>query len=209
MYLPLWIDMEGKKVLVAGGGEVALRRAKTVIEAGADVTLIAPEREKGWEELSVQWQKEKYEDQPVDDYDLVIIATDHSETNQKLNRRCKEKNIPVNDATRGTEGRVIFPGVIRSGGFTAAVTSEGKTPFLTRKVKGDITALLSEYDEELLGLLSETRAYIIEKYPREKETLLRKLARLPVKEIREKGDRYAITDWLQREQTGINSNQTD
>ncbi len=209
MYLPLWIDMEGKKVLVVGGGEVALRRAKTVLEAGADVTLIAPERVKGWEELSLQWQKEKYEDRPVDGYDLVIIATDHSETNQKLNRRCKEKNIPVNDATRGTEGSVIFPGVIRSGGFTAAVTSEGKTPFLTRKVKGDIAALLNEYDEELLGLLSETRAYIIEKYPREKEALLRKLARLPVKEIREKGDRYAITDWLQREQTGINSNQTD
>lgn len=209
MYLPLWIDMEGKKVLVVGGGEVALRRAKTVLEAGADVTLIAPERVKGWEELSVQWQKEKYEDRPVDGYDMVIIATDHSETNQKLNRRCKEKNIPVNDATRGTEGSVIFPGVIRGGGFTAAVTSEGKTPFLTRKVKGDIAALLNEYDEELLGLLSETRAYIIENYPREKEALLRKLARLPVKEIREKGDRYAITDWLQREQTGINSNQTD
>ena len=199
MYLPLFIEMERKKVLVVGGGEVALRRAKTVLEAGAEVTLIAPQREPGWEELSVQWQKEKYEDQPVDGYDLVIIATDNSAVNETLNRRCKEKKIPVNDATKGTEGTVIFPGVVRSGGFTAAVTSEGKTPFLTRKVKGDIAALLSEYDEELLRLLSETRSYIIENYPREKETLLRKLAKIPPQTIREKGDRYAITDWLQRE----------
>ena len=209
MYLPLFIEMEGKKVLVVGGGEVALRRAKTVLEAGAEVTLIAPQREPGWEELSVQWRKEKYEDQPVEGYDLVIIATDNSAVNETLNRRCKEKNIPVNDATRGREGTVIFPGVVRSGGFTAAVTSEGKTPFLTRKVKGAIAALLSEYNEDLLRLLSETRSYIIENYPREKETLLRKLAKVPARQIREKGDRYAITDWLQREQTGINSDQTD
>lgn len=209
MYLPLFIEMEGEKVLVVGGGSVALRRAKTVLEAGAKVTLLAPEREAGWEELDVSWRKERYEDQPLDGYDLVIIATDSAKANEELNRRCKEQRIPVNDATKGTKGSVIFPGVIHSGGFTVAVTSEGKTPFLTRKVKGDIDAVLSEYDEELLQLLSETRAYIIENYPREKETLLRNLSKLPVQQIREKGDRYAITDWLQREQTGINSNQTD
>lgn len=199
MYLPLFIDMEGTKVLIVGGGEVALRRAKTVAEAGAEITLIAPERVPGWDTLSVQWQQEPYTDQKIDDYDLVLIATDHSEVNQLLNRRCKEQRIPVNDATKGTEGNVIFPGVVKSGGFTAAVTSTGKTPFLTKKLKGDIAALLKEYDDDILTLLSETRAYIIENYPREKEALLRKLAQIPVRQIREKGDRYAITDWLQRE----------
>ena len=94
---------------------------------------------------------------------------------------------------------MIFPAVFQAGGFTVALSSGGKTPFLTKKVKGEIVEALAPYTEEIVDLLAKTRTFIIEHYPAEKEALLKKLAATPLDIIKEKGNPDEISDWLQRE----------
>ena len=198
MFYPLFIEMEAKPVLIIGGGKIGLYKAGVLSEGGARLTLMAPERCGGWDGLEVRWQREKYKDQALDGYFLVIAATDDAVLNGEIACSCRRQGILCDDTSRGT-GDLIFPAVIREGGFTAALGSNGKTPFLTKKVKGEIQKILAPYDTEIIALLAKTRTFIIENFPAEKEALLQKLAQAPLAEIREKGNPDEISDWLQRE----------
>ena len=202
MYMPFWIEMTGKKVLVIGGGNVALRRAEALADAGASITLIAPKRVEGWQMPAVSWRKRVYKEGDLNGYDLVIAATDVPEVNEAVVCEGKENGIPVNDASKAKNGDVIFPASIREGGFAAALTSEGLAPFLIKRVKKDVAAVLKGYDRELLTALAAEREYIIEHFPEEKETMLKKMASLPLEELRdiiEKGKDHDLTHRLQRE----------
>ncbi|MEE0776575.1 MAG: bifunctional precorrin-2 dehydrogenase/sirohydrochlorin ferrochelatase [Bacillota bacterium] len=199
MTLPLFIDVTGWPVLVVGGGEIAFRKGKNLTEAGAVVTVMAPELNSLWDSIPHFHRNERYKDQSLDSYRMVIAATDHRSINEAIAAKCKESGLLCNSASHPQKGNVIIPGTVREGGFTAALSSEGKTPFLTKKLKSDIKQLLSNYDEETITLLGEVRSYIIENHPEDKERLLKKLAQTPLDLIKEKGNYHDITNWLQRE----------
>lgn len=199
MFYPLSVDMEAKRVLIIGGGKIGLHKAEVLAKAGADITLISPHRLPGWDKLPVQWQRECYDKQPLSDYFLVICASDNDKINEGITALCREQKILCDNAADGAKGDLIFPAVVRQSGYTVALSSNGQTPFLTKKIKGEIEGVLSPYDEETVALLGKTRSYIIEHYPAEKEALLKKLALAPLTIIKEKGNPNEISDWLQRE----------
>jgi precorrin-2 dehydrogenase/sirohydrochlorin ferrochelatase len=209
MFYPLCIEMTNKAVLIIGGGQIGLHKAEILANAGAKLTLIAPERLNGWDALSVLWQQEPYGGQPLDGYFLVICATDDPVLNGEVAAECKKRGILCDNTSAGTGGDLIFPAVVQKGGYTAAVTSNGQTPFLTKKIKGEIEEILAPYDEETVALLTKTRFYILEHFPAEKKALLCKLALAPLNIIREKGNPDEISDWLQREQTGAGTDEPD
>jgi siroheme synthase-like protein len=199
MFYPLSIEMKEKKVLIIGGGKIGLHKGVVLAKTGAKITLISPKRLPDWDDLLVEWQQECYKEQPLDDYFMVICASDDEALNERVALVCKERKILCDNVARGTKGDLIFPAVVQKGGYTVAVTSGGQTPFLTKKIKGEIEALLSPYDKDTITLLSKTRLYIIEHYPAEKDALLKKLALAPLSIIKEKGNPDEISDWLQRE----------
>jgi siroheme synthase-like protein len=202
MFYPLCIEMKNKAVLIIGGGQIGLHKAEILANAGAKLTLIAPDRLNAWDALPVIWQRERYGGQPLDGYFLVICATEDLALNAAVATECEKRKILCDNTSAGQSGDLIFPAVVQKGGYTAAVTSNGQTPFLTKKIKDEIEKVLSPYDEETVALLTKTRFYIIEHFPAEKKALLCKLALAPLSIIREKGNPDEISDWLQREQTG-------
>lgn len=209
MFYPLCIEMKNKAVLIIGGGEIGLHKAEILAKTGADITLIAPDRLNGWEALPVIWRRETYGGQSLDGYFLVICATDDPVLNGEVAGECKKRGILCDNTSAGQSGDLLFPAVVQKGGYTAAVTSNGQTPFLTKKIKGEIEKILAPYDEETVALLAKTRLHILEHFPAEKKALLHKLALAPLSIIREKGNPDEISDWLQREQTGAGADQSD
>lgn len=209
MFFPLFIEMKNKEVLIIGGGKIGLHKAEVLAKTGAKITLLSPDRLDGWEALPVIWQREPYGGQPMDGYFLVICATDDPMLNAEIAARCARCCILCDNVSDGADGDLLFPAVAQKGGYTVAITSNGQTPFLTKKVKGEIEKILSPYNEETVALLAKTRSYIIQHFPAEKEALLNKLALAPLTIIREKGNPDEISDWLQREQTGVGTIQSD
>lgn len=199
MYYPLFIDLKNEPVLIIGGGEIAYRKGKELVRAGAKVTLLAPERVEDWRDLGVIWKDIPYEEQDLSPYTLVVVATDDVFVNDSVVAQCKAKKIHCNAAYSVKAGDIVMPGIIEEGGFSITISSQGRTPFLTKKIKEDIKALLANYSEETIALLGKTREHILKTYPDEKEVLLKKLAEMPIKEIEEKGNIHDITDWLKRE----------
>lgn len=209
MYLPIFLDITDWQVLIVGGGEVACRKASTLQSCGAKITVLAPERTAQWDKLEVRWQKGRYCAQNLDGYRLVIAATDDAALNGTIADDCRQRGILCNSVTAPHSGEAIFPGVVRQGGITAALSSQGRTPFLIRKLKEEIVQVLAPYTEEAVELLCAVREDILRRYPENKAQLLQKLAETPVYVLQEKGTYDEITNWLQREQAGTGANESD
>ena len=94
-YMPLFVDMHGRRVLIIGGGDVALRKAGQFAEAGADITVIAPDIKPEFKKLPGihQETRKAVPDDVSCNYFAIIIASSDKETNESLSKICKEKCI--------------------------------------------------------------------------------------------------------------------
>ena len=138
---PLIIDLAGKKVVIAGGGRIAARKAKVLSEEQALIIFIAPEIS---EEVRAHAKERKYEvieraalPSDFSGAMLVILATNSREANGSL-ARILPANQLVCVVDESGEGNVTFPATVRRGHLQIAVTSNGASPKLTRKLKKEL-----------------------------------------------------------------------
>ena len=138
---PLIIDLKGKKIVIVGGGRIAARKAKVLSEEQADITFIAPDLSEEVRELAESHGYHLLERAAIpSDFDnaiLVILATNSREVNHSL-----AKMLPANQLVcvvdESGEGNVTFPATVRRGHLQIAVTSNGSSPKLTRKLKKEL-----------------------------------------------------------------------
>jgi len=137
MYLPLFINLAGKDVLVVGGGKIATRRALNLLKNGARVTVISKEfsEELKGKEIELVEKDLSTESISLSKYFLVVIATDDEGVNEKICRLAMDEGILVNRADNFKEGNVIFPIVSEIEGNLIAFTTLGKDPALSRKIR--------------------------------------------------------------------------
>ena len=103
-YFPFFADIEGKKWLIAGGGEVACRKVRDLIPYGAVIQVVSPCLSQGlldMEQRSVYGDalsvaRRVFEDSDVEDADFVIAATSDTALNSHISSLCRMKQIPVN-----------------------------------------------------------------------------------------------------------------
>ena len=158
---PLIIDLTGKKVVIAGGGRIAARKAKGLDAEQADITFIAPEFSEEVRELSAlrgyRLVERGAEAGDFAEAFLAILATNNREVNASLVRGLHESQL-VCVVDESGEGNVTFPATVRRGNLQIAVTSNGSSPKLTRKLKRELeekfdfswisyTEFLAEYRE--------------------------------------------------------------
>lgn len=156
-FLPVNIDIRHQHCVIAGGGAVALRKAKTLLQYGANVTIIAPDLLPAIRELEVELREKQVN---IDDFEgcfLAILATDDCELNLQLSKELKEKGVPVNSATGQQESTLTFPALLQRGDLTIAVSTDGKSPFLSRKLRDKIKQLFPEEYETFITLFGTFR----------------------------------------------------
>lgn len=161
-YMPLFIDMKGKKVLFIGGGNVALRKARQFVKAGAQIHVIAPEIKNEFSELpntTFEIKKAVSED-ILDDYFAVIFASSNKETNEKLSKICKEKRIISDRCDDYTKGDFIT-GSMTTNGSVITATVSGGIPSLSRFINKEVEKLFTPELEQLNKLLLELRPLIL------------------------------------------------
>lgn len=136
MYLPLHIDLRGKRVLVIGLGKVGKRRAEKLLEAGASVTVI--DRRKLRVKKGVQFaQKNLRLDNipPLKGYFLVVASTDDEKLNAAITREAKHEGCLINRADLFRDGDVIFPAVVKKGPSILSFSTSGSNPRLSKQLK--------------------------------------------------------------------------
>jgi uroporphyrin-III C-methyltransferase/precorrin-2 dehydrogenase/sirohydrochlorin ferrochelatase len=138
-YLPVFLNIKGRRVLLVGGGKVAARKADLLIRAGCDLTVIAPALNDGMARLVQEHGIEhKTGDLGADDLDgcaLAFGASSDTATNRRLHDLGTAAGIPVNVADDPELCDFIMPAVVDRSPLLIAIASSGTAPLLTRMLK--------------------------------------------------------------------------
>lgn len=160
-YYPVFLDVQGKPVVVVGGGHVALQKIGNLVEAGAQVTLVSPdlipELKQYVDDGKVMHIKREYEDGDMEGYFLAFVATDDGAINKVVADEARSRRVWVNAVDDVPNCDFIMPGIVRQGELVIAISTSGLSPAIARKVREDIQEFLGEDDAALLDLAGEVR----------------------------------------------------
>jgi uroporphyrin-III C-methyltransferase/precorrin-2 dehydrogenase/sirohydrochlorin ferrochelatase len=143
MTYPLMLDMTGRRVVVVGGGQVALRRATALLAAGALVHVIAPRVEPALAGLPVTIDRRPYRDGDLAGAWLVHAATDDPAVNTTIAAAAERLRIWCSRADDAGRSRAWTPAVTRHGDVTVAVTAGGD-PRRAQRLRAAIALALAE-----------------------------------------------------------------
>ncbi len=173
--LALIVDLSGRPCLVVGGGPVAARKLRALAEAGALVTLVAPEAVAAVDAAAaapgatVTVERRPYRNGEAAGYALVVTATGDPRVDDLVVDDARASGVMVNRADGGPpgsdgdgsrEGTVRLPAVLRRGPVTVAVATGGASPALARWLRDRIAASLPDRLETVADLLEEARGEV-------------------------------------------------
>jgi uroporphyrin-III C-methyltransferase / precorrin-2 dehydrogenase / sirohydrochlorin ferrochelatase len=143
MTYPLMLDLTGRRIVVVGGGQVALRRATALLAAGALVHVIAPRVEPALAGLPVTIDRRPYRDGDLAGAWLVHAATDDPAVNTTIAAAAERLRIWCSRADDASRSRAWTPAVTRHGDVTVAVTAGGD-PRRAQRLRAAIALALAE-----------------------------------------------------------------
>ena len=156
-HFPMFVNLKGKKVLIVGGGKVALRKIEKLRSFEPKIRVVAPDICEDIQNVEKIHRNFRFVDllwNPV----LVIAATDNRAVNRKIAVLCKCFKIPVNVVDDPENCTFLFPAVISRGDFSAGVCTGGTSPTASAYFKGVLESQLPEHLEEMLQYLGEARS---------------------------------------------------
>ncbi len=161
---PLFIKMDGRKVMVIGGGSVALRKIRILTDYGADIRIISGEVRNELKMMAeagrLEWQKENLTEKHLSELDeafLVICASNDETVNAMAANYCQRRHILVDCAKPGENSDCVFPSVVRRGNVVVGISTSGGVPALTRHLREKIEAVMPEWYGDFERALRDKR----------------------------------------------------
>ena len=149
-FFPMMIDINGKEILIIGGGHVASRRAETLSRCGAKITAVSKNFVPDFPVIHKKIERSfKIED--IDEKFLFIIAaTDDRKINRLIYEISRAKKISVNVCDSQSECDFFFPSLINFGNVAASVCSAGENITLTRKLSEKLRGVWQSWIKDII-----------------------------------------------------------
>ncbi|AMR67269.1 siroheme synthase CysG [Aquipseudomonas alcaligenes] len=166
-FLPLFHKLQGRVVLVVGGGEVALRKARLLSDAGGQLRVVAPEVRGELTSLAGEGRVHLrgYDSVDLQGVALVIAATDDEPLNARISAEAQALGIPVNVVDAPALCSVIFPAIVDRSPLIVAVTSGGDAPVLARLIRAKIETWIPSTYGQLASLAKKFRERVKQLFP--------------------------------------------
>ncbi|SME45436.1 Precorrin-2 dehydrogenase [Bacillus mobilis] len=149
---PLILNLNKKVVVIIGGGKIAYRKASGLKNTGAFVTVISPEICEEMKELSyITWRQKTFSNDDIKNAHLIYAATNQHDVNMMVKQAAHDFQW-VNVVSDGTESSFHTPGVIRHDEYVVTISTSGKDPSFTKRLKQELTSIFPT----LLKKLSRT-----------------------------------------------------
>ena len=152
-YYPMFLDISGKRCVVVGGGQVALRKVNMLLEHGADVEVISLDFCSELSDLAdsgeIRILHRNYQAGDLKDALIVIASTSDENTNMEIARDARSNVSLVNVVDDPEKSDFIVPSYLRRGDVTIAISTSGRSPALARKIR---TKLEKEFGDEYASL---------------------------------------------------------
>lgn len=161
-YYPIMLDIKGKRCVVIGGGEVALRKVKALLEHGAQVEAIGPEFCPELNQLATSGALKatlrEYRPSDLQGAFLVVAATDNGKINRQVAEEATGREILINVVDVAELSNFITPSFLRRGDVTIAVSTGGKSPALARKIRTELEKSFGDEYAVLASLIEQVRS---------------------------------------------------
>ncbi len=160
---PVMLNLENRRVVIIGGGDVALRKARDLLEAGAHVLVIAPDVHEEFKDLaglygtSLKILQRPYQPGDLADAALVFAATSNTDVNRAVFTEAQERNIFINAVDDPPNCSFFTPSFIKKGGLILTLSTSGKSPALAARLRREIEKYIPEDIELKLAALAEIR----------------------------------------------------
>ncbi len=179
---PIFLELSGRRVVVVGGGAVAVRKAQTLLAAGARLVVVAERidnmptalcRDKNAELI-----KSKYSKDYLAEAVLAIAATNNHQLNRRIYKDCQELEVLCNVVDEPELCDFFVPAVVKRGDLQIAVGTEGHCPAYAGHIRKKLEEIFTEKHGQFLAELETIRKEIIKDVsePNERKALLGKLA---------------------------------
>ncbi|MCC1497775.1 siroheme synthase CysG [Alcanivorax sp. 1008] len=168
-YLPVSWRLRDQLALLVGGGDIALRKGRLLVRAGARLRVVAPQIEAELklliEQQGGEWLPETYQTHHLDGVVLAIGATDDNDVNRQLNADAVARQLPVNVVDNPPLCTFIFPAIVDRDPLLISISSGGASPVLARWARSKIETLFPARLGKLAELMGRFRKPLAEKLP--------------------------------------------
>lgn len=165
-YYPIMLNIEGRNCTVIGGGRVAQRKVKSLLDHGARVTVIAPKTTEKLENMAgdgvIHLKRRPYEKGDLKGSYLVYVATDIPEINEACHQEAEELGIMINVVDVPQLCDFIVPAIHRQGSLTLTVSTDGKSPMFSRRVREELEVAYGTQYRHVIDTMGEIRKKALE-----------------------------------------------
>ena len=166
-YYPVFIDVNKRRCLIIGGGNIGQEKVEKLLECDADVFVISPEVNPHVEDLTssqqISWDKREYHQGDLEGAFIAIAATDDNTVNRQIAKEAEDRNVLLNVVDVTHLCTFIAPSVARRGEVTIATSTGGASPALARTFREKLTtSRILEY-ADLAPILAQARAELVQR----------------------------------------------
>jgi len=169
---PLFLELKDRPVVVIGGGNVALQKAKALLETGARLSIIAKKicacLDSLCQQHDIPCEVGAYTEDSIKDAVLVVAATDDRSVNEAIFRHCRERRILCNVVDVPDLCDFYVPAVIRRGALQIAIGTDGYSPAYAGQLRRKLEGLITEQHGEFVNHLRQLRQTVIEQVEEDK-----------------------------------------
>lgn len=160
-FLPVFLNLKGKKCLIVGGGKVAVRKASVLLQAGATLRIVAPHLAASFE-LSQDSEHiaEDFLPGHLDGVSLAIAATNDPAINTRVSQEARQRNVPVNVVDNPELCTFIMPAIVDRSPLLIAFSTGGASPVLARLLRGKLETLIPQAYGRLAVLAERFRSTV-------------------------------------------------
>ena len=172
-YYPAFLDVCGLRCVVVGGGRVATRKVRALVDAGAAVRVVSPrvcpELEALAAEAGVELRATAFGPAEVEGAVLAFAATDDAAVNEAVAREALARGVLVNVVDQPELSTFIVPAVLSRGKLQVAISTGGASPAFARRLRERLEGILSPRLAAYMDTMAEVRALVIEQVAGQRE----------------------------------------
>jgi precorrin-2 dehydrogenase/sirohydrochlorin ferrochelatase len=164
-YYPVYLDIKNRNCLVVGGGSVGTRKVKTLLECGANVTVVSTAATEKLHRLSnngeIKLEERPFQTSDLNDRFLVVGATDNQELNFNIHAEAEYRGILCNIADCPKACNFILPSIVNRGDLIIAISTSGKSPAFAKSLRKHLEKEFGNEYAEFLNLMGAIRQKLL------------------------------------------------
>lgn len=168
-YLPVFLDIRGRDVLVVGGGPLAVRKAELLFRSGGQVVVVAPQICEAMARLAgagaVRHLARRFAAADMEGAAAAVVAAEEPEIQLEVKIAGRRAGVPVNVADRPEDSTFVFPAVIDRSPLVIAISTGGTSPTLARHLRAKLERLIPRGYARLAALAGRFRGPARDRIP--------------------------------------------